>query len=269
MIQGNIQEYLKKAQDLLAAAQPEAAAHAFEELRDNADTPHNIRILVMDGLGRCRHLLGEPDAAAEAFAEALRLLEKMFGPDHVHVAGALQNLARAHSAQGRTLDACTAGMRAVDILRRQTEANHPHVADALLNLSSFYYEAGDYARAEAFLRQAMEIWEATVGRDSMEVSTCLNNLGRLHEQNGRPAQGALLHEQAVNIRTRLLGDHPETAFSLGNWGAALADAKQWDKAIHALEQAVVCYERLGMGGTDAVNACRQNLELCHRTVSGA
>lgn len=269
MTQDTMLESLKKAQDLLAAAQPEAAARAFEALRDNAETPNNIRILVMDGLGRCRHLLGEAAAAADAFTEALHLMEKMFGPDHLHVAGALQNLARAYSAQGRTLDACTTGMRAVDMLRRQVGGNHPRVADALLNLSSFYYDAGDYARAEAFLRQAMEIWEAAVGRDSMEVSTCFNNLGRLHEQNGRPAQGALLHEQAVDIRTRLLGDHPETAFSLGNWGAALADAKQWDKAIEALEQAIACYERLGMGAADAAGACRQNLEICRQAQASA
>lgn len=269
MTHGNLQEHLQHAQNLLASGKFVEAAQAFAALRDHAATPENIRILVMDGLGRCHHARGDGASAALAFAEALHLLEKIFGPDHVHVAGALQNLARAYSAQGRTLDAYAAGLRALDIVRRYAGAAHPRVADALLNVSSLYYEAGNYAEAEAFLQQAMDIWESTVGRDSREYATCLNNLGRLHEQNGRPADGALLHEQAVNIRTRLLGDHPETAFSLGNWGAALADAQQWHKAAQALERAVACYERLGMSEDDAAKTCRHNLKGCRGALANA
>ena len=262
-----LQEQLQHAQGLLASRKPHEAALAFEALRDAPGTPNNIRILALDGLGRCCHALGDFDAAEHAFAEALRLLKMLLGHDHLHVAGALQNLARAQSAQGRAQEACIASIKALDILRRHAGETHPRVADALLNLSSFHYEAGDYTRAEAFLRQAMEIWEAAVGHDSVEVSTCLNNLGRLHEQNGRPAEGAILHEQAVDIRTRLLGDHPETAFSLGNWGAALADAGQWSKAVQALEQAVACYERLHMHGEEAAEICRQNLARCREALA--
>ena len=255
---------------MLACGRYSDAALIFRQLLntqapDDANPPPT-RILALDGLGRSLHALEQWDEAEQVLGEALSLLEKLFGPEHPHVAGGLQNLARIRASRGQPREAGFMGLRALDILRKALGDAHPRVADALLNLSSSYYECGDYARAEAHLRQAQEIWEATLGRDSMQVSTCLNNLGRLHEQRGDPVQGAILHSQAVDIRRRLLGDHPETAFSLGNWGAALAEAKQWDKARSALEEAIACYERLGLGDSAATGACRHNLELCRQAL---
>ena len=61
------------------------------------------------------------------------------------------------------------------------------------------------------------------------------------------AEGIALHRQAVALRTRLLGDHEDTAFSLGNLGVALASGGEWQEAAATLEQAVAMYEKLGLG----------------------
>ena len=135
-------------------------------------------------------------------------------------------------------------------------------ADALLNLSSHQYTAKKYDAAEANLKMALHLWEAKEGRRCFGVSTCLNNLGRICEERGETRQGVLYHQEAVSIRKEILGIHPETAFSLGNYGAALAGDAQWEKAANTLEEALTCYDSLGLSDSPEAVTCRNNLNLC-------
>lgn len=226
------------------------------------------RILALDQQGRASHSKGQLPEAEVAFTEALRLLRELFGSQHSHVAGALQNLARIRSERGAWEEAALLGKEALHIQQTLLGAEHPAVADALLNLSGHYYAAKNFAQAQDLLEQAMRLFEQHYGPHSMQVSTCLNNLGRLHESNGDPHLGAQLHEQAVNIRLDILGDHPETAFSLGNWGAALAADGQWDKALAALTRALECYTRLNLSDGDGAEVCRQNIYVCEKAKKG-
>lgn len=233
------------------------------------DLPPGGKILVLDGLGRCLHAQGQLDEAEERFRESLRLLEELFGPDHPHVAGALQNLARLRSERGEREEAAELGEQALHILREQLPPDDERIADALLNLSSHQYAAKDYDTAESNLQKALAIWESKEGRRSFGVSTCLNNLGRICEERGDTGQGVLYHREAVSIRKEILGDHAETAFSLGNYGAALAGDAQWPEAVRALEEALACYERIGQADTPDADTCRANLELCRKAAPQA
>ncbi|MEG2140657.1 MAG: tetratricopeptide repeat protein [Bilophila sp.] len=226
------------------------------------------RILVLDGLGRCLHIQGRLEEAEAVFREALQLLQTLFGSKSIHVAAGLQNLARLRSERGECEEAARLGQQALDILLEVLGQEHPRVAEAKLNLSSHQYAFGAYALATANLLEAMRIWEGTLGRRSMEVSTCLNNLGRICEQQDNAHQGVVYHQEAVAIRTELLGDHPETAFSLGNLGAALAEDHQWSQAAKTLQQALDCYERLGLFDSPEATTCRSNLTLCRRQQEG-
>ena len=91
--------------------------------------------------------------------ESLRFLEELFGPNHIHVAGGLQNLARLRSERGECEEAATLGERALDILKQNLPADDLRIADALLNLSSHQYTAKKYDAAEANLKMALHLWE--------------------------------------------------------------------------------------------------------------
>ena len=73
----------------------------------------------------------------------------------------------------------------------------------------------------------------------------------------------------MSIRKEILGIHPETAFSLGNYGAALAGDAQWDKAAQTLEEALSCYDRLGLSDSPDAATCRNNLSLCRNAAKQA
>ena len=159
-------------------------------------------------------------------------------------------------------DAVEAGLRAADIVRQTLGENHPHVAGVLCSTSSACYALRDYVTAEKLVREAMNIWKTQPGPERPEIALCLNNLGRIEEERGNTQEGVRLHREAVALRQRLLGDHPDTAFSLTNLGAALTEAALWSEAAETLEAALACYQRLGLNDETAVDACRQNLTLC-------
>lgn len=262
------QRRLNDARTLFSNGKAAEAESLYRSLL-HPDLPAGGNILVLDGLGRCLHAQGRLEEAEGLFRESMRLLEELFGPDHPHVAGALQNLARLRSERGDRAEAVELGARALHILKEQLPPDDVRLADALLNLSSNQYAAKDYDAAEANLNKALRIWEAQEGRRSFGVSTCLNNLGCICEERGETAQGVLYHREAVAIRKEILGDHAETAFSLGNYGAALAGDGQWTEAARALEEALACYERIGQADTPDAATCRANLELCRKAAQPA
>ena len=68
------------------------------------------------------------------------------------------------------------------------------------------------------------------------------------------------------IRKELLGDHTETAFSLGNLGVALATAGQWQEAVDTLQEALDCYARAGHTTGPYIEGYRKNLEICRHAL---
>lgn len=258
-----IQNRLHKAKVCLNQGEITEAEAYYREIIA-MDTSPEIKLMAQDGLGRCLHLQGKSEEAAKAFTLSVELLRDIFGFAHPHVAVGLQNLAQVRSAQGRGEEAIALGKEALEILEQNLSSQPPVIAEALLNLSSCEYEAGNYDNAETHLSRALFLWEQYKGRCCMEVSTCLNNLGRIYEQREKYDIGVRYHQEAVNIRKVLLGEHPETAFSLANLGAALAGDLQWDKATEALRQAINCYERLGLETSQEAATCRKNLDLCRK-----
>ena len=174
----HFQRRLNESRMFFAEGKALAAEKIYRDLL-KPDLPAGGRVLVLDGLGRCLHIQGRLEEAETFFRESLRFLEELFGPNHIHVAGGLQNLARLRSERGECEEAATLGERALDILKQNLPADDLRIADALLNLSSHQYTAKKYDAAEANLKMALHLWEAKEGRRCFGVSTCLNNLGRI------------------------------------------------------------------------------------------
>lgn len=95
----HFQRRLSEARMFFAEGKALAAEKIYRDLL-KPDLPTGGRVLVLDGLGRCLHIQGRLEEAEAFFRESLRLLEELFGPNHIHVAGGLQNLARLRSERG-------------------------------------------------------------------------------------------------------------------------------------------------------------------------
>lgn len=216
--------------------------------------------------GKLRYSLGvvlfQQNRNTEAREELRRsssLLEPASGQA---LALALTALARVEIACNDVENSVRTGRRALELLRRCLPADDPRLAPSLFALSFGEYMARNLGRAEALNLEAKELWERQRGPESLEVSTCLNNLGRIYEEMDRYDEGIAHHKAALAIRLKVLGDHPETAFSLGNLGTALASAGRWQEAADTLEKAIACYARCGQTEGPGIEGYRSNLNIC-------
>lgn len=266
---------LTQANKLLHEEKIKEAKSVYQGLLDGELSPA-ARVNALDGMARCHTEENDFAEAEKLFTEALEIMRGEFGESHPNTAILLQNLARMHSRGGDVKKAQELGNRAVWLIMRSganltdeaaKKKNALHLAQSLFALSDHYYRDNELDAAEYNIKEAMKLWVEHQGRETFEVSTCLNNLGRIYEQKGSPEKSVPLHQEAVFIRKNLLGDHPATAFSLGNLGSALAESGRWKDAETALDEAVECYRRLGLAHTPEAAACARNLQTA-RQING-
>ncbi|HLF84140.1 MAG TPA: CHAT domain-containing protein, partial [Blastocatellia bacterium] len=163
--------------------------------------------------------------AEPLYQRALAFGEKALGPDHPHVATALNNLAALYRAKGDYAKAEPLYQRALAIGEKALGPDHPYVATSLNNLALLYNTKGDYAKAEPLYQRSLAIREKALGPDHPDVAQSLNNLAALYDTKGDYAKAEPLYQRALAIREKALGpDHPDVAQSLNNL-AALYEAK--------------------------------------------
>ena len=241
----------------LPDAQAEPALR--ELLREHPD-------LAPDEEGPLRYALALVLMRQNRNAEACGMLESALPLLDGNDAGralAVTALARAELACGNLEKSLEAGKKALPLLHAALSPDDARLAPSVLSLSFAEYEARRLDRAEALCLEAKELWEKQRGPESLEVSTCLNNLGRIYEEMGREEEGIARHRDALAIRRKVLGDHPETAFSMGNLGTALASAGKWREAAAMLEEAIACYARCGHVEGRDIEGYRRNLNVCN------
>ena len=257
--------------------------------------PDDIRLRahVLDGLGRARFALRDPEGGVAALRLAVDCLTgASASPDgrvphsappssadavpptpfaHGHEGllplrcRALQNLCFALSETGAVEESAAVGGEAARLAEAIFGPQSPELAGALLRLSAAPYRGRDLDAAEALIRRAMSIWQAQPGPAPEQVGTCLNNLGRIHEERGDMAAGIAFHRQAVAFR-RTLPNREDLAFSLGNLGVALAQDGQWSEACAALEESLKLYAALDKGDGPEARGYAANLAVCRRAL---
>ncbi|CAN0079365.1 unnamed protein product, partial [Hapterophycus canaliculatus] len=121
---------------------------------------------------------------------SLAIWDKMLGPDHPHVAMALNNLAQVLQSQVR-----------VDPLLYTTP----------LAITHLLATQGNYEEAKPLLERSLTIREK-VGPDDPDVAMALKNLAGLLRRQSKYAEAGALYERATGILEKALGpDHPEVA----------------------------------------------------------
>ncbi len=116
-------------------------------------------------------------------------------------------------------------------------------AHSLDRLGFFQYTAGDLKTGEASLRQALEIRKAKIGEDTLDYAESANDLALLCRDSNQFAEGRKLAEQAVAIRSKLLGARdPLVAESLNTLGGILVFQGEYDGAIASMEEALAIHQ---------------------------
>lgn len=259
-------EELRAALDMMKQGKPQKCIEALEALVAGYPGDELCRALALDGMGRANFALDRPDVAVKALEESVGLLRTSLGPTAPMTLGAMQNLAHALLGLEKIEESLDLGREALRLTIEVFGPESPQAAEAQLRLSTAYYRKRDFDRAESLMRKAKAIWEKQ-GFCVPQLGVCLNNLGRICEERGQLEEGIALHREALALRKELLGEHEDTAFSLGNLGVALASAGQWSEAAATLNNSVNMYDRLGLGGGAEAQSYMKNLEICQRAMA--
>lgn len=263
-----VEELLNHAGTLLAS-DPKEAERAYRVCLESAVSDSEVM--------RARYGLGLSLFRQNLFAEARRELSGIADqfPDAIRVAPRL--LGSILTFLGRSciaIDDFQAGIpasrRAVallsDLYQDSSQSELKDVGEALalacFFCSSAEYQLHDLDQAEVLSKRALSLWERFKGHHCTDVATCLNNLGRICEERGLREQGIAYHREAASIYQDCLGDHPQTAFSLGNLATALAEDGQVREAAALFRRTLSMLAAFGRTEGYDIDGYRHNLAYC-------
>ncbi|MDY7229507.1 serine/threonine-protein kinase [Hyalangium rubrum] len=195
-------------------------------------------------LGSVFQGMGRYEQAREKFEQALALLEKSLGSEHLSLAEAHNNLGNAFKFLGRDLDAKQHHERTLALREKLLGAEHPAVALSINNLGNVFIGMGQFEEAGVQYERALALLEKTLGPDHPDALILRSNLGNVLVFQGRFEDGLNRHERALALREKVLGpEHPYVGASLNNIGSTLMYLGRYEEARQKQERALLLRQK--------------------------
>lgn len=188
--------------------------------------------------GDCLRALGQLEAAAAAYEDAITQSEKL--EDTRQVAVGKGQLATVRKNQKRYADALQGHQQALALFQQLDEPGA--VATIWHQIGITHRMAGDFAQAEQAYRQSLSI-NSQQGNKAGEASS-LTELGNLYDAWNRPEQAVSFYRQAVGIDVAL-GDLRYEGFVRSNIADTLIKLQRYDQARPELLRAIECLKTFG------------------------
>jgi CHAT domain-containing protein len=179
------------------------------------------------------------EQALAHYAEAIRIYENAYGPEHSSLITLSFNLGLVFKSAGDYKAAGPLLERAATLADRRYGPVHPTTLAARTNYAIFVGETGDQAAARAILENILAAQEKALGADHPDHATTLNSIG-LNLQHSGDYAGAELHfnrarrileakmPEGNNKAIEVLSNLSENHRKLGNFTAALELANRVD-----------------------------------------
>ena len=139
-------------------------------------------------------------AEAENFYQPiLKLVDKVYGPEHPEVANLLDIQASVMIRSSRYAEAEKLCLRALAIREKTLGNSHPDVAESLNRLALVKSGAENYPDAESLFRRALVIYEQNFGDKHPKYAGVLCNLANMLARTGNYAKAEKMLFQALAI----------------------------------------------------------------------
>ena len=170
---------------------------------------------------------------------ALRIGERVHGPESTDGAALLNNLSRIATDQHDLVAARRLGERALRTRETVHGADDRRVASSLLNLADVQFRQHDLKAARHSTERALWIEESVSGPEHPSVAVGLNNLAHILLVEGDPAAARPLAERALRIDETNHGpDHPTVALRLNFLAQLLLTLREPASARELVERAL-------------------------------
>lgn len=155
----------------------------LDKMRDHANCPPETMAITMSNLGTAHGHIGNRHRKRELLIAALAMIEKVYGPDDIHIVGILNTLGDAHGAFGDYRLQLLLQERALCIQRNlPLDSQQTALMCSTLNrLASAYIALGHTNNAAICLTKALPIATRVFGSHSKEVAVIYSQLGRAED----------------------------------------------------------------------------------------
>ena len=181
--------------------------------------------------GRVYANLGLYDQATAQLTRSLEERRTLYGPRHVQVADAMDELGQTLTTRDK-LDEAEPLLREAVAQRREFLGNQsPELAQSLDHLGILLRVRNNFAGADSALREALDIRRATLGPRAAQVAASLNSLGLVLFWKAKYAEAEPLYREALSIQDETIGtEHPLTAQTVQNLAQTLERQRKLDEA---------------------------------------
>jgi serine/threonine protein kinase len=209
-----------------------------------------------DLMDRIYFRIGDYGRAEEMGRAAVQNYEKLFGPESVQVAAALNNLAVALLAEGKLSEAEDLNSRALAIRRQHFGNANADVATSLNNLGCVLRQRGKPALAKAATLESLDILQKLYGSENLDVADSLRNLSLILGDEGKWSEAEAKAREVLAIRRKLLGpEHPWIASALADVAWAAGGTGRLEEAESLERESLEMRQKLlGMDHPDVVKS---------------
>lgn len=174
----------------------------------------------------------------------IKLLAQIYGEGDVRIAYSYNNVGLAYGYIGEH-------MRAIDFLYKSLEikedvlgSEHPDLVSSYINIGCVYNKMGMHSAAIENLEKALNLGLSVLRDYNPDIASIYNNLGFAYYSLGDYEKALEYHFQALAIREKILGEHPETAISYNSIGLIKKNQKDYTKALDYYTKALNIQEKL-------------------------
>jgi tetratricopeptide (TPR) repeat protein len=218
---------------------------------------------------------GQFEESKKLAEKALKIREKVWGPEHPDVADSLAHLAILFYTQGKYRDSETHGKRALDIREKKLGLEHPLVAASRNNLGDVYVKLRRYKKAEDHLLKALKIRKKALRPEHPDVAHTNNSLALLYlvQANAGVATASEEYakarpycEEALRIRkVEFPEDHLDVLQSMNNVADVYSHIGEHDEAAKLYKSVLAVREKkLGDKHPDVAQTLNSLALLYHR-----
>ena len=176
------------------------------------------------------------DEAAPLIIEALEIQRRARGPEHPDTITTSSNLAQLHKDQGRFEEAEQIQTELLRMQQRALGPEHANTLKALNSLALLYLEQKRFDEAEPMFKDVLRVRRRRSPKHP-DTLISINNLAILCRRMGKIDESIALHEEAVELRTEVLGeDHPDSLTSKAYLALTYLEAGRRNEGMSLLEE---------------------------------
>jgi tetratricopeptide (TPR) repeat protein len=200
-------------------------------------------VLLLHDTGYYLQERGRYQEAEPLFQHALRICERVLGPEHPWEGRILHELAILYQRQRKYAQAEPLFQRALHICEQALGPEHLSTASTLHAFASLYQNQGRYVEAERFYQRSLQIKEKILGEDPFTAST-LHAIASLYQSQSKDLEAEQFYQRSLQIKEKALGpEHPSTGITLHALVSLYQNQGKYVKAEPLCQRTVHIFEK--------------------------